>query len=309
MASAPEMVRDPGAMQRRAAALRRDGLRLGFVPTMGALHAGHLRLVDIARAGCDVVVVSIFVNPLQFGPGEDYERYPRDLDADVRRLADVGCDLVFAPQARDLVAPDARTRIVVEGLEDRLCGRSRPGHFRGVATIVAKLFHLVQPHVAVFGQKDAQQALLLQRMVRDLDLDVELRFAPIARDTDGLALSSRNAYLDAAERRAAVRLVEALRAARDLVRDGEREAAPVLARMRDVLARSAELRVDYVEMVAPATLLPVQELTGRVLVAVAAWVGSTRLIDNLVLEVRGAEAGEVALVPADAEPARNGGRT
>jgi pantoate--beta-alanine ligase len=307
--SAPEMVRDPGAMQRRAAALRRDGLRLGFVPTMGALHAGHLRLVDIARTGCDLVVVSIFVNPLQFGPGEDYARYPRDLDADVQRLAGVGCDLVFAPQARDLVAPDACTRIVVEGLEDRLCGRSRPGHFRGVATIVAKLFHRVQPHVAVFGQKDAQQALLVQRMVRDLDLDVELRFAPIVRDADGLALSSRNAYLDAAERRAAVRLVEALRAAREFVLDGEREAAPVLARMRDVLARSGELRVDYVELVAPATLLPVQRLEGRVLVAVAAWVGSTRLIDNLVLEVRGTEAGEVALVPADAEPPQNGGRT
>jgi pantoate--beta-alanine ligase len=309
VASAPEMVRDPAAMRRRTAGLRRDGRRLGFVPTMGALHAGHLGLVDLARAGCDLVIVSIFVNPLQFGPGEDYDRYPRDLDADLHRLAAVGCDLVFAPEARDMVAPGARTRIVVEELEDRLCGRSRPGHFRGVATIVTKLFHLVQPHVAVFGQKDAQQALLLQRMVQDLDLDVELRFAPIARDADGLALSSRNAYLDADERRAALRLHQALGTARDLVVGGESEPARVLARVRNVLAQSPEVRVDYVELVAPSTLAPVHRLEGRVLLALAAWVGTTRLIDNIVLEVRGADAREVALVPADAGPLRNGGST
>ena len=303
-----ELVRDPAAMRRRAAARRGAGLRLGFVPTMGALHAGHLALVEQARADCDCAVVSIFVNPLQFGPGEDFARYPRDLEADLDRLAGVGCDLVFAPEADDLYASGARTRVVVEGLEAALCGRNRPGHFRGVATVVAKLLHIVQPHVAVFGQKDAQQALLLQRMVRDLDFDVELRFAPIVRDADGLALSSRNAYLAPAARREALLLHQALRAAQELVAAGERDAARVRARAAAVLARGVQVRPDYVEVVAPATLAAVERLEGRVLVAVAAWVGATRLIDNVVLEVEGAQVREVQLLPADAEPPRAAAR-
>jgi pantoate--beta-alanine ligase len=247
------------------------------------------------RRACDLVVVSIFVNPLQFGPGEDYERYPRDLEGDMRQLARVGCDLVFAPRAEDLYAPGACTRIVVEGLESVLCGASRPGHFRGVATVVAKLFHLVQPHLAVFGQKDAQQAVLLARMVRDLDFGVELHVVPIVRDPDGLALSSRNAYLDAAQRSEALLLHGALATARQLLEAGERDPARVQEAMRARLSRGAELRVDYVALVDPATLRPREQLEGRVLVAVAAWVGRTRLLDNLVLEVQGDRVREVGL--------------
>ena len=202
------MLRKPEAMQGESSRLRLQGRRLGFVPTMGALHDGHLSLLPVARAGCDRIVVSIFVNPTQFGPREDLERYPRDLEGDLRQLERAGCDLVFTPEAADMYAAEARTHVEVRELDGVLCGASRPGHFRGVATVVAKLFHLVQPHVAVFGQKDAQQAILLRRMVRDLNFDVVLRIGPIVRDPDGLALSSRNRYLSAAERRDLLEVIE-----------------------------------------------------------------------------------------------------
>ena len=290
-----DLVRDRRHMQRLAAAQRAAGHRLGFVPTMGALHAGHLALLQHARRGCDRVIVSIFVNPTQFGPGEDFQRYPRDLDADVDKLAAAGCDLVFAPAASAMYAADACTHVQVDGLDAVLCGASRPGHFRGVATVVAKLFHIVQPHVAVFGQKDAQQALVLQRMARDLDFDVEIRIAPIVREPDGLALSSRNVYLDAAARRQALFLHAALRAVVASVQGGERDAARVLAAARAVLARGTDVRLDYVEVVDVATLRPRRQLAGRVLVAVAAFVGTTRLIDNVVLEVGAGGVREVQL--------------
>jgi len=290
-----EWVHDKAAMQARALDWRAHGKRIGFVPTMGALHAGHVSLVAIARPGCDVVAVSVFVNPLQFGPGEDFERYPRDLDGDARLLAAAGCDLVFAPAAPDMVAGDARTMVEVQGLQDTLCGRSRPGHFRGVATVVAKLFHLVQPAVAVFGQKDAQQAVLLRRMVRDLDFPVAMRIAPIVRHPDGLAMSSRNAYLSAAERCEALLLHEGLAAARAVVQGGGRDAGRVTAAARAVLQRGARLRVDYVECVDPEDLLPRTTLAGRTLIAVAAFVGKTRLIDNLVLDIRESGVQDVAL--------------
>ena len=290
-----EWVHDKAAMQARALDWRAHGKRIGFVPTMGALHAGHVSLVAIARPGCDVVAVSVFVNPLQFGPGEDFERYPRDLDGDARLLAAAGCDLVFAPAAPDMVAGDARTMVEVQGLQDTLCGRSRPGHFRGVATVVAKLFHLVQPAVAVFGQKDAQQAVLLRRMVRDLDFPVAMRIAPIVRHPDGLAMSSRNAYLSAAERCEALLLHEGLAAARAVVQGGGRDARRVTAAARAVLQRGAHLCVDYVECVDPEDLRPRTTLAGRTLIAVAAFVGKTRLIDNLVLDIREDGVQDVAL--------------
>jgi pantoate--beta-alanine ligase len=280
-----EVIQDRRALRRRVHELRAAHLRLGLVPTMGALHAGHLSLLQRARPGIDRVAVSIFVNPLQFGPGEDLERYPRDLDGDLARLEAAGCDLVFAPSAADVYAPEARTTVQVEGLGDVLCGRTRPGHFRGVTTIVAKLFHLFEPQVAVFGQKDAQQAVVLRRMVRDLDWAVELRFAPIVREPDGLAMSSRNRYLGPDERRDAQLLSAALGAARAALEAGERDAAAVGGAARRVLESGRWLRIDYVELVDTERLQPLARVEGQVLVAIAAWVGGTRLIDNVVLEV------------------------
>jgi len=288
-----DITRDKAAMRRWVA--ERRGLRIGFVPTMGALHAGHLSLVERARPGCDRVVASVFVNPTQFGPHEDYERYPRDLARDADLLATAGCDLVFAPETAEMYAHDAQTTIDVGAMQTVLCGAARPGHFRGVATVVAKLFHLVQPAVAVFGQKDAQQVVILQRMVRDLDFPVELRVAPIVRDADGLALSSRNAYLGPDERHDALLLHAALQAAAAALRDGERAGERIAAAARAVLERGTFLRLDYVAAVDPASLAPLANVTGRVLIAVAAWVGSTRLIDNLVLDVRGTAVREVVL--------------
>ena len=282
-------------MQRLAAQLRAEGRRLGFVPTMGALHAGHLALLEHARRGCDCVVVSIFVNPTQFGPHEDLQRYPRDLPADLRALTAAGCDVVFAPEASDMYAADASTSVHVDRLDGVLCGASRPGHFRGVATVVAKLFHIVQPHVAVFGQKDAQQALIVQRLVRDLDFDLEIRVAPIVREPDGLALSSRNVYLDAASRRDALRLQAALQAVVAALRSGERHRDRLVALGRAELERAGTVRIDYVDIVDLSSLRPIAAVEGRVLVAVAAVVGTTRLIDNIVLEVHGRDVREAAL--------------
>jgi pantoate--beta-alanine ligase len=224
------------------------------------------------------------------------ERYPRDLAADLARLEGRGCDLVFAPDAADMVATDITTHIDVGPLGERLCGRSRPGHFQGVATIVAKLLHLVQPDIAVFGQKDAQQAVILQRMVRDLDWPVSLRVAPIVRDSDGLALSSRNVYLTPAERHDALLLHGALDLARAAIRAGERRAEAVSNAMRNHLSTGARIRVDYVEIVDPADLMPRSRLEGRCLIALAAYVGATRLIDNLVVDVHGVEVLDAGLL-------------
>jgi pantoate--beta-alanine ligase len=288
-----EIVRDKAALRRHVAGWH--GTRTGFVPTMGALHPGHLSLLDYARRDCDRVVVSVFVNPTQFAPHEDFARYPRDLERDAELLEAAGCDLLFAPAAAEMYAADAATLVTLDALDGVLCGASRPGHFRGVATVVAKLLHLVAPAVAVFGQKDAQQAVILARMVRDLDFAVALRIAPIVRDADGLALSSRNAYLSAAERRAALRLPAALAAARGALAAGERRGAAIAAAAHGVLAATAELRLDYAAAVDVHTLQPVDVVQDRVLIAVAAYAGRTRLIDNVVLEVRGTAVHEVGL--------------
>ena len=303
-----QLVRSRVEMQRLAARLRAAGQRIGLVPTMGALHAGHVSLLERV-ADCDRVVTSIFVNPIQFGAGEDLERYPRDLDGDCERLAAAGCHVVFAPDIGDMYSAASRTRVVVEELEDVLCGASRPGHFRGVATVVTKLFHIVQPHVAVFGQKDAQQVLVLQRLCADLDFDIEVRVGPIVRDPDGLAMSSRNAYLDADERAEALLLHESLRRARQLVQDGERDAARLRQAMRQTLGRGARLDIDYVEVVETPTLRALEQLDGRVLIAVAAAVRGTRLIDNLVLDVRGDDVREVSLESSSANPGRTNATT
>jgi pantoate--beta-alanine ligase len=266
------------------AAARAANRRVGFVPTMGALHDGHLSLVARARAECDEVVVSIYVNPLQFGPREDFASYPRDLERDGALCRDAGVSVVFTPAEGEVHLPDHRTWITLPGLEDVLCGSTRPGHFRGVATVVAKLFAVVRPHVAYFGEKDAQQLRIIKRMVRDLHLDVMIAGCPTVRAEDGLALSSRNAYLTPAERAAAPVLHRALSAAAEAARAGERDAARIVAGVRGAIATEPLARLDYAEAVDDDTLERVTEIRGRVLLAVAAYFGKARLIDNVVIE-------------------------
>jgi len=261
------------------------GEPLGFVPTMGYLHEGHLSLVRRARQECASVVVSIFVNPTQFGPNEDFKKYPRDLAKDSSYLERAGVDCLFYPVAEDVYPPGYRTYVEVHGLQDRLCGKSRPGHFRGVATVVLKLFNIVQPDRAFFGAKDAQQVLIIERMAKDLNLGVEVVTCPLIREADGLALSSRNAYLSSEERRAALVLSKSLRAAEEMVRAGERDPSKVVAAMRSMIKAEPTARVDYIEAVDPLNLDPVAELRGEVLVALAVFIGSTRLIDNIRIRV------------------------
>jgi pantoate--beta-alanine ligase len=263
--------------------LKQNGKRLGFVPTMGALHAGHLSLVQAARAQCGAVAASVFVNPTQFGPNEDLSKYPRDLDRDRELLEKEKVDVVFTPSAEEMYPPGAVTWVTVEGLSERLEGKSRPGHFRGVATIVSKLFHIVEPDRAYFGQKDAQQAVIIRKMVRDLDLGVEVIVCPTVRETDGLALSSRNAYLNPEERKQALVLYRALCRVQSLTDQGERDAAKLRETALQVFAEEKRVQLDYFEIVDKGSLEPVRNVSPGALVVVAARVGKTRLIDNLVL--------------------------
>jgi pantoate--beta-alanine ligase len=277
------VVRSIAEMKTLARGWRREGRRIGFVPTMGYLHEGHISLVRESKRRTDVTVVSIFVNPTQFGPNEDYQKYPRDLEQDSAFLLTAGVDVLFYPDAAEVYPPDYRTFVEVEGLQDRLCGRSRPGHFRGVATVVLKLFNVVAPDVAFFGAKDAQQVLIIRRMAADLDLDVEIVTCPLVREPDGLALSSRNAYLDPAERKAALVLSASLRWAEKAVEAGERDAGRLVAGVRRIIEAEPLARIDYLEVVHPETLEPVAEIKGEVLLALAAFFGATRLIDNVRL--------------------------
>ncbi len=279
------LCKTPAEMQAACRDLRGTSRTLGLVPTMGALHAGHLSLVSAALTECDAVAASIFVNPTQFGPGEDYEAYPRTFDEDCRKLGSAGVHALFAPSAAEMY-PSGNTTFVDPGeLGKRLDGASRPGHFRGVATIVARLFHIVQPHRAYFGQKDAAQVAVLRCMVRDLNLPVQLTVCPIVREPDGLALSSRNRYLSPDERRRAPILSRALGEVERLVKQGECSAEVLRASLLAIFADSHDplVRLDYAAVVDPDTLLPLTETSHGALVAVAAWVGSTRLIDNLLL--------------------------
>jgi pantoate--beta-alanine ligase len=257
--------------------------RLGFVPTMGALHEGHLSLVRTARASCDAVAASIFVNPTQFGPNEDLAKYPRSFERDRELLEKDGVELLFAPSIEEMYPAGAVTWVTVEGLSSKLDGRSRPGHFRGVTTVVAKLFHIVEPDAAFFGQKDAAQVAIVRRMVRDLNLPVEIVACPIVREPDGLAMSSRNAYLDPQQRKQALALHHTLLRIKKSWDAGEREASKLLAPGRDELAAEKSVRLDYLEIVDPESLDPVENVAAGALVAVAAYVGATRLIDNVLL--------------------------
>ena len=270
-------------MRAACRAARRGGKRLGFVPTMGALHEGHLSLVQAARASCDAVAASIFVNPAQFGPNEDLEQYPRSFDGDRELLESGGVALLFAPSVEAMYPAGAASWVTVEGLSSKLDGRSRPGHFRGVTTVVAKLFHIVEPDVAFFGQKDAAQVAIVRRMVRDLNLPMEIVACPIVREADGLAMSSRNAYLDSQQRRQAILLHRSLTRVKKSWEAGERDAAKLLATGREEFAGEKSVRLDYLEIVDPDSLDPVESVAGGALVAVAAFVGPTRLIDNILL--------------------------
>ena len=262
---------------------RREGKSLGLVPTMGALHEGHLSLVRAAKAQCDLVVVSIFVNPLQFGPNEDLAKYPRNFDRDRDLLAKEGADFIFAPSVEEMYPPGAVTYVTVEGLSDKLCGGSRPGHFRGVTTVVSELFNIVEPGRAFFGQKDAAQSIIIRRMVRDLNIPVRVVVCPIVREPDGLAMSSRNAYLDAGQRKSALVLYRSLTAVQERFDQGERKAHVLIDAGKQTLAHEPLVRLDYFEIVDPETLDPVDDLSRGGLVAVAAFLGNVRLIDNIVL--------------------------
>lgn len=270
-------------MQAASRAARSKNQRLGFVPTMGALHEGHLSLVRAAKAQSDVVAASIFVNPTQFGPNEDFSKYPRTFERDSELLKNAGVDLLFAPSAEAMYPKGAVTWVTVEGLSDKLDGKSRPGHFRGVTTVVSKLFHIVQPDKAFFGQKDAVQLVLIRRMVQDLNMPVEIIGCPIVREADGLAMSSRNTYLSAAERKSATVLNRTLREIKQHFDRGERNSSKLLSAGMEIFRQESAAKLDYLEIVDPETLDPLPTVTGDALVAVAAHVGTTRLIDNLML--------------------------
>ncbi len=269
------------------AVARSDGKRVGFVPTMGALHRGHLSLVAAAMRDCEFVVVSIFVNPTQFGPGEDYEQYPRHLEADTRQLEKEGVNIAFTPTEETMYPPGAVTWVDVEGpLTSSWEAEHRPQHFRGVTTVVAKLFHLVWPDVAYFGQKDFQQSAIIQRMTTDLRFPIKIQVCPTVRDPDGLALSSRNQYLNETQRKQATGLSKGLFKARQLFESGERSAKGLRSAMKSVLAEHTNVDVDYLAIVDPDTLAPIDQILEKAVVLVAARVGKTRLIDNLILTAK-----------------------
>jgi pantoate--beta-alanine ligase len=278
-----KIVRTVDELRRWSRANRKQGKIIGLVPTMGALHAGHASLVRAAREQCGAVAVSIFVNPTQFGPNEDFAKYPRTFDADCALVESLGADVVFAPAVEELYPQGAATFVDVEGLSERLDGASRPGHFRGVATVVTKLFVAAEPDFAFFGQKDAAQVAVLRRMTRDLRLGTEIVVCPIVREADGLALSSRNVYLSASERTQALMLSRSLHAVEALVAQGERRAEALLAAASAVFAGEPAVRVDYIVIVDWATLEPAETAAPGTLFAVAAWIGATRLIDNAIL--------------------------
>ena len=278
------IITDIKEMQGWALKARELGQSIGFVPTMGYLHRGHLSLIEAARAQNSMVAVSIFVNPTQFGPNEDFTRYPRDLAADSAMAAEAGVDVLFCPQAEDMYPEGYTCYVEPQDLSERLCGQNRPGHFRGVCTVVLKLFNILRPHRVYFGQKDAQQFIILERMTRDFNVDIEMIRLPIVRETDGLAMSSRNVYLKAEERRQALALSRALGKAERLFAAGERSAATLLEAVQSELSAATLGRLDYAEIVDMENLLPLQRLDKPALLALAMSFGRTRLIDNTILK-------------------------
>lgn len=277
----PRVIAEADAVREIIRGAQAAGKTVGFVPTMGALHEGHLSLVDAARADCDLAVVSIFVNPTQFGPKEDLSKYPRDLNRDLELLASRGCDLVFAPTVDEMYPDGFVTSVDVGDLGRELEGAFRPDHFRGVATVVLKLFQIVPADIAFFGRKDYQQTLVVKQMVTDLNVPTEIRVSPTVREADGLAMSSRNAYLSADERRRALAISQSLRLAEQMVREGLRDVESIRSKMLNHFRATGGIEVQYIAFVADGTITPVQSIGGPTTVAIAAKVGATRLIDNL----------------------------
>lgn len=272
-------------LKREVKLVRDSGKTIGFVATMGFLHRGHISLLEEARRQTDFVVLSIFVNPIQFGRGEDFTEYPRDLESDAAKARQAGCDLIFCPRENSMYPRGYSTFVEVEGITEGLCGASRPGHFRGVTTVVAKLFNLIEPHKAFFGQKDAQQALIIRKMVEDLNMNLEVIVCPTIREEDGVAMSSRNSYLNPRERAAAAVLYRSLCIARDTIGSGERDPQAIRDMMEKIIKREPLLLIEYIEIVNGRNLDAVTKLQGAILIALAVKVGQTRLIDNLLLEV------------------------
>jgi pantoate--beta-alanine ligase len=274
------LIRD---MQRWSEARRVEGKKIAFIPTMGFLHEGHLSLVREGKKHGDVVVVSIFVNPMQFNQQSDFDKYPKSFEQDRQMLKDVGTDALFSPNASEMYPEGFQTAVEVEKVSQPLCGAFRPGHFRGVATVVSKLFHIVKPHVAIFGEKDFQQCVVIQRMVKDLSFDLEILPMPTIREADGLAMSSRNARLNSAERQTSLCIARALNSAEEMVQRGERRADQILRNVREILDRQGGIRLEYASLCHSETLEEVSEVMRPTLLAIAAWVGEVRLIDNRVI--------------------------
>ena len=280
-----KLIRNPNQIQDLSLKLKSKGKRIGLVPTMGYLHAGHLSLVRRAVKECDVAVVSIYVNPLQFGPREDFKRYPRNLKQDMLLAKTAGADYVFAPGDTDMYRGEFLTTVGVDKISSILCGTSRPGHFTGVTTVVTKLFNIVLPDISYFGQKDAQQAVIIKKMVRDLNVPVAIKVLPTVREPDGLAMSSRNAYLNRSQRQDALILYKALGRARCLIRQGERNPRKIISVIKRLIQRVDSARIDYIDIVDAADLSSKKKITGKVLVVLAVFIGKFRLIDNIALRV------------------------
>ena len=264
---------------------RKSGKTVGFVPTMGALHAGHMSLIDIAVNRCDFVVVSIFVNPTQFAPSEDFDEYPRDLEADSAKCKQVGVDVVFAPDADEMYPRENLSWVNLEKITNNLCGLSRPIFFRGVATVCTKLFNIVRPDIAFFGQKDAQQAIIIKRMVQDLNMPLIIEVCPTVREKDGLALSSRNQYLTEEQRKEALLINKALKKCNAMVQSGQRDCTTLIEAMHDILSRGEHIEIDYIKIVNTETVEDIEQISRKALVAVAAKLGKTRLIDNIIIDL------------------------
>lgn len=281
-----QILKTKAEVRQMIARARKEGKTIGFVPTMGYLHNGHLSLMAIAKKENDLVVASIFVNPTQFGPNEDFAKYPRDLQRDANLVKNIGVDIIFAPEVEEMYGPSgALTYVDINQLSDNLCGAKRPGHFRGVCTVVTKLFNIIQPDRAYFGQKDAQQALIIKRMTQDLDIPVEVKTLPTVRESDNLAMSSRNVYLNPEERKAALVLSGSLAMAEEMIRGGERNAQTVVDAITQKIGAEPLARIDYISAVSAETVQPIAILEGQVLIALAVFFGKTRLIDNLMLHV------------------------
>jgi pantoate--beta-alanine ligase len=279
-----EVVKTIESVRKLLKAARGDSKKIGFVPTMGALHIGHISLIEAAVKSCDFVVVSIFVNPTQFGPGEDFEKYPRPIETDLEICKKSGVDAVFVPTAEEMYPSKNITWVNVEKLTEKLCGCSRPGHFRGVTTVCAKLFNIVTPDIAFFGQKDAQQAIVIKRMVADLDMPLEIVICPTIRESDGLAVSSRNQYLNKQQRQDAAYLYKSLEKCLEMVNVGKNDTEEIILEMKKILSQKSSIDIEYINIVNPKTLEDIDRIVGKALVAVAVKLGPARLIDNILID-------------------------